>query len=97
MEFEVERAAYLLAERESPRLVDARAVWRMHDQLHSSRLVEEPLCDDALLRRDGAENAHALFDIGGRLLRGAAFEPFRGEPVDGFPAVQPLVYLFAQV
>src|SRR5438874_11247272 len=56
LELEVEAAAEALAERETPRAIDAAAERRVEHQLHSARFVEEPLQDETLLRGDRAEN-----------------------------------------
>src|SRR5262249_17964049 len=66
---EAEADAELLPEGEPPRLVDARAEWRVHDELHAAALVEEALEDDAFLRRHGAEARAALLHELGDLAR----------------------------
>ena len=55
----------------------------MHDELHAARFVEEPLGNDALLGRDGAQNAYALFDVGDGLLCRVPAESFLFEPGNG--------------
>ena len=56
LQFEVERAAEALAQRETEGAVDARAEGRMDDELHAARLVEEALEDQRVLRRQAAEH-----------------------------------------
>ena len=51
LQLEVEGAAEALAQRHAPGAVDAAAERRVDDELHAARLVEEPLGDDARLRR----------------------------------------------
>jgi len=55
LQLEVELPAHALAQREAPGAVDAAAEWRMDDELHSARLVEEALEDHPLRRRQRAE------------------------------------------
>ena len=52
LQLEVELPAESLAQREAPRLVDAAAERRVQHELHAAGLVEEPLEDERLLRRD---------------------------------------------
>ncbi len=72
LQLEVERAAELFAQRQSPRAVDARAERRVQDQLHPAALVEEALRDQRPVRRHDAEDLlagahvrHGLFGAGG--------------------------------
>ena len=48
LQFEVERAAEALAEREAPGFVDAAAEGGVDDELHAAAFVEEALGDDGL-------------------------------------------------
>ena len=54
LQLEVEGAAETLANRQSPGAIDARAKWRMEDELHSTGLIEESLGDDGVLGRNSA-------------------------------------------
>src|SRR2546428_12868317 len=56
LQLEVEAATEALAQREAPGPVDPAAERRVQYQLHSARLVEEPLQDQAFLRGDRADN-----------------------------------------
>ena len=56
LQFEIERAAELLAQREAPRAIDARAEGRVQDQLHAAAFVEEALGDDRVVGRHDAED-----------------------------------------
>src|SRR4051812_29521300 len=69
LQLEVESLAELLAQRESPRLVDAAAEWRVKHELHSARLVEETLERDGVDGRHHAEASLGLAEID-RDLRG---------------------------
>jgi hypothetical protein len=69
LQLEVELAAELLAQRQAPRLVDAAAERRVQHQLHPTRLVEEALEHERLLRRNGVEGAAAVVEIREHLLR----------------------------
>src|ERR1700719_3465367 len=55
LKLEVELAAEALAQRQSPRAIDAAAIGRMDDELHASRLVEKTLEHDGLLCRQAAQ------------------------------------------
>src|SRR5690606_16330375 len=55
LQLDVEAPAEALAERQPPRLVDARAVRRMHNEMAVAGLVEEALEHDPLVRRKPAE------------------------------------------
>src|SRR5205814_10602387 len=70
LQLEAEADAERLPKRESPVLVDARPARGVDDELHAAALVEEPLEDDAPLRRDGTENGAPLRDELGDLPRG---------------------------
>jgi hypothetical protein len=74
LQLEVELPAEALAERQRPRLVDAAAERRVQDELHAARLVEETFADERLLRRDGAERAVTLLEVGGHLFGAGAAE-----------------------
>ena len=67
LQFEVKAAAESLAERQSPGPVDSRPPRGMNHQLHAARLVEEPLKDDPLERRNQAECRSLGRDVKGRL------------------------------
>ena len=60
LQLEVELAAEALAQRQSPRLVDAAAERRVQHQLHPAGLVEEALEDERVLRRQRAERVAAV-------------------------------------
>src|SRR6266581_2539781 len=74
LQLEIEGSAKAFAEREPPGPVHPPAEWRMQNELHPATFVEEPLRNDRLLRRNGAENLQALFDIGHRLLGSSAIQ-----------------------
>ena len=57
LQLEVELPAEALAQRQRPGAVHAAAERRVQHQLHAARLVEEPLEDERLLRRQRAEHA----------------------------------------
>ena len=74
LQLEIERAAEALAQRESPRAVDARAERRVQDQLHPAAFIEESFGDDRAFRRNDAENRLAGAHVRHRLLRAGAIE-----------------------
>ena len=51
LQFEIERAAELLAQRQAPGFVDARAEGRVNHELHAAAFVEEALGDNQFLGR----------------------------------------------
>src|SRR6516225_768158 len=55
LQLEIELAAEALAQRQAPGTVDAAAVGAMDDELHAAGFVEEPLDDQAVLRRHVAK------------------------------------------
>ena len=55
LQFEIERAAEALAQRQSPRAIHAAAERRMNDELHAAGFVEEALEHDRVERRQAAE------------------------------------------
>jgi hypothetical protein len=55
LQLEVESAAEALAQRQSPRAIDAAAERRVDDQLHAAGFIEEALEHDRLMRRQAAE------------------------------------------
>ena len=59
LQFEIERAAEALAQRQSPGAIDARSERRMDDELHAAGFVEEALGDDGRLRRQRAQRMRA--------------------------------------
>src|SRR5437660_7044424 len=63
LQLEVELAAEALAERQSPRLVHAAAERRVEDELHATRLVEETLEDERLLRRHDPERLASVREV----------------------------------
>src|SRR5690606_7688008 len=70
LQLEVEAAAEALSERETPGLVETRAVRRMHDEMAVARLVEEALEHDPLGRRQRAERRLRGREIVDELRRG---------------------------
>ena len=83
LQLDVERAAELLAQRQAPRAVDARAERRVQDQLHAAGFVEEALGDDGLAGRHGAQDRFAGADVRDDLLRTRALDAALGQqPVD---------------
>ena len=64
LQLEVELTAEALAQRQAPRLVDAAAERRVQHQLHAAGLVEEPLEHERVLRRDDAERAAPVGQVG---------------------------------
>ncbi len=75
LQFEIERAAETLSQRESPGFVDASAEGRVDHELHAAAFVEETLGDDRVLRGHRAEHGAACDDVfdgllGGRVDRG---------------------------
>src|SRR5208282_4972789 len=95
LQFEVERAAEPLAQRESPGLVDPGAEGSMQDQLHAAAFVEEPLGDNRVLRRDHPERALSGAYVFGGLLRAPLVEAAIGFE-DG-DRVMPIRDQFAQL
>ena len=63
LQLEVEAAAKSLAQRQSPGSIDPRPERRVDHQLHSARLVEEPLEDDLFPARDHAQRRLLSGDI----------------------------------
>src|SRR5262249_4091809 len=57
LQLEVELPAEAFPEREAPRSIHPAAERRVDDELHATRLVEEALGDDRVLRRERAEHA----------------------------------------
>ena len=74
LQFDVERAAELFSQRESPRAIDAGAQRRVQDQLHAARLIEEALGDQRDGGRDGTQHRFAGSHVRDGLLRGSARE-----------------------
>ena len=70
LELEIELAAETLAQRQPPRAIDAAAEWRMEDELHSARLVEEAFEHDRVLRWQAAERRMTRAQIVDQLLGG---------------------------
>ena len=86
LELEIELTAEPLPQSEAPGLVDAAAKRSVQDHLHPARLVEEPLEDECLLRRNHTERPAALHQIRDGLFRGTAVQAgFRGDPRDQIP------------
>ena len=69
LQLEVELTAEALAQRKAPRFRDAAAERRVQDELHATRLVEEPLEDERLLRGNHAEHAPSIRQVRDGLLR----------------------------
>src|SRR5581483_9611493 len=67
LKLEVEGAAEALAQRQSPRSIDARAERRVNDELHATALIEETLGNDGRAGRHDAENRLARTHVGHRL------------------------------
>ena len=63
LQLEVERAAELLAQRETERAVDPAAVRRVDHELHAAGVVEEPLEHERVERRHRAEHGAAARDV----------------------------------
>ena len=83
LQLEVELTAEPLAQREAPRLVDAAAERRVQHELHAAGLVEEPLEDQGVLRRQRAQRGVRIGEIRDRLFRGGRRDTgFVDEPVD---------------
>jgi hypothetical protein len=78
LQLHVEGPAQALTEREPEAPVDACPNRRVQDELHSTRLVEEPLDQDLLSRGDHAGGLLLSTDVAHKLLR-----TFRGEPALG--------------
>ena len=75
LQFEIERAAESLAQREAPRLVDAATEWSVNHKLHPAAFVEETLCDHRSLAGHSAEHRAARDDVFNELLRAGGIEP----------------------
>ena len=84
LQFEIERAAEALAQREAPGFVDAGAERRVDHELHAAAFVEEALGDHGLLRGHGAKHRAAGDDVFDRLLGAGIVEAaFVLEPANG--------------
>ena len=68
LQLEIELPAEALAQRQSPRLVDAAAERRVQHELHAARFVEEALEDQRVLRRQRAERGAAFGEVADGLL-----------------------------
>ena len=75
LQFEVERPAEPLAQRQSPGLVDPRPERRMNHQLHAAAFVEEALGDDRRLRGHGVQQRAPRRDVLDRLLGARVVQP----------------------
>ncbi len=71
----VERPAEALAQRQSPRPIDARSEGRVDHQLHPAAFIEEALCHHGLLSRQSIERRRAREHIRDSLLGAAFIEP----------------------
>ncbi len=81
LQLEVETTAEALAQRQSPRLVQAATEGCMQDELLPSALIEEALGDDRLLGGHSAQYAAAGDDVGDQLQRrGLAHIALAAEP-----------------
>ena len=74
LQLEVERAAEALAQRESPRSVDARAERRVQHELHAAPFVEESFGDDGVDAGQRAERGRACAHVQDSLLCAARVE-----------------------
>ena len=80
LQLEAEPHAEALPQGEAERPVDPAAERRVHDELHTTTLVEEALDDDAAVCRNGAQRARAVRDVRPQVLVIAASLPdFRDE------------------
>src|SRR5579871_1030559 len=69
LQLEIERPAKSLSQRQSPRLVDSPAEWRVNHKLHPAALVEKPLRNNCLLRGHRAQHGTSANDVPDQLLR----------------------------
>ena len=84
LQLEVERAAEALAQRESPRSVDARAERRVQHELHAAPFVEEPFGDDGGDAGQRTERRRACAHVQNGLLCAAGVEmAIADEEIDG--------------
>ena len=60
LQFEIERTAEALAQREAPGFIDAAAEGRVDYELHAAAFIEEALGDDSCLRGNGAAARRGL-------------------------------------
>src|SRR5947209_6369334 len=63
LELEIEGSTKTFPKRQTPRAIDSITKRRMQNELHSARLIEEPLHHDRLLRRNRAERAISIREI----------------------------------
>ena len=85
LQLEVELAAEALAQRQSPRFVDAAAERCVQHELHAAGLVEKPLEDEGVLRRQHAEHAMRIRQIRDDLFGGGRGERgFAGQAIAAF-------------
>ena len=77
LQFEIERAAKALAQRQAPGAVHAAAVRGMNDQLHPARLIEEALENDGVQRRQALQRGPPGGEILGELRRRGLIEAHR--------------------
>src|SRR5208282_5436924 len=84
LNFEVERLAEALAQRETQPAVEANSEWSMDDDLRATEAVEKTLDHDALFVGNRAQRCHPATDVihclHSRALRQRAFghQPLRG-------------------
>jgi hypothetical protein len=84
LQFQIEGPAETLAQRESPRFVDAASERRVNHQLHPTAFVEEPLRDDRGLRGNGSEHRPAGNNVLDSLLGPGTIQPaFCLQPANG--------------
>ena len=69
LQFEIEGAAKAFAQSQEAGAIQARAEWRMDDELHAAGFVEETLHDECVLRGQGAEGFVGGGEIIGELAR----------------------------
>ena len=91
LQLEVELLAEALAQRETPGAIDPASEWRVQDELHSARLVEEPLEHEGLPARHHAQRGVRGRKILDDLLRPGLHDANLGnEPVEPGLMVQGL-------
>ena len=74
LQFQIERAAEALSQREAPCFIDTSAERRVNHQLHSAALIEKAFGDVCFLRRYHAENRAARHHVFCELLGAGIIE-----------------------
>src|SRR6476646_5737897 len=81
LQLEVELPAEPLAQRQTPRFVDAAAEGRVQDELHAARLIEEPFEHQRLLSGNDAKCSSPFGEVVDQLVDGTTNQArLTGEP-----------------